>query len=329
MAESKICVTTYIYGEKYQDYISLLIYSIHKAYPKYYIILFLHGVLRKDIDDQLKHCDLYHNLEIKQNVFADCPKMSSLKAASFRWVLWDNIFLNFDYLYIVDIDMFYIREPIDLHIQHILHMKTTELPFDNMRRKLLKHASVKMFIISFLRRIKHTGGGKIINYILSYNKTEYCLSGLHFINIKKYYSRFTSERRKFYTELIYSGDYLKYIMSPNDEVFLHRINQDLGFDLSKIAIQTNETVSLDFNNPERAEFRPHHGIHFSLFRRADNNFLREYEKNILNSEPYKYYVRIFKNEIKNDPNFIQLYQTFNCNLKLYFERFYQYYSISE
>ena len=46
MLKLKVCVTTYIYGEKYQDYIPLLIYSIHKVYPEYYIILFLYGVLQ-------------------------------------------------------------------------------------------------------------------------------------------------------------------------------------------------------------------------------------------------------------------------------------------
>jgi hypothetical protein len=325
---NKVCVTTYVYGEKYQDYIPLLIYSIHKAYPDYYIVLFLHGKLRKEIDTQLRTCDLYDNLEIKENVFADCPKMSPLKAASFRWVLWDDVFLNFDFLYIVDIDMFYIREPQELHIQHISHMKTTGLPFDNMRRKKINPQKLKLFIISFMIRIRHAGMKKIMDYILSYNKIEYCLSGLHFVDIKQYYSFFTAEKRNFYKELIYSGNYLEYIMNPNDELLLYRINSDLGFDLDKISVQTDETASLDFNNPERMEFRPHHGIHLGLFRRADNNFLRGYEKNILNSSTYKYYVNIFINEIKDDPKFIILYQTFNKKLRIYFERFYHYYSIS-
>ena len=56
-------------------------------------------------------------------------------AQTLRWVIWDPIFMKYDYLYIADIDMFYIREPIPLHIQHVEHMTLTGLPFDNLIRK--------------------------------------------------------------------------------------------------------------------------------------------------------------------------------------------------
>jgi hypothetical protein len=324
MENSKVCLSTYIYGDKYQDYIPLLVYSIHKAYPDYYVILFLHGKLREDIDRQLSDCDLYGNLEIKENVFTDCPKMSPLKSKMLRWILWDNVFLQFDYLYIVDIDMLYIGEPIPLHIQHLQHIETTELPFDNMRRIYKKPS----FAFSVMRRLKYAGLKGFVRFLVNYRHPEYRLSGLHFIDVKKYYSVYTEQKRMYWQQQIYSDNYLKHINSPKDEILSYKINKRLGFDVDKLAIQSNETASLDFNNTQRAEFRPHHGIHLGIFR-TENALLSESERKILDSPAYQYYIDIFKENMLYDEKFILLSHTFNANLKTYFERMYQYYTIAK
>ena len=86
----KICLTTFVQGHLYQEYLPMLIYSIGKAYPEYDVKIFLHDTLRDDLRPAL-------------------DKMNSLVARSLRWVLWDESFRDYDYLYTIDIDMFYIR----------------------------------------------------------------------------------------------------------------------------------------------------------------------------------------------------------------------------
>ena len=95
----KICLTTFVQGH------------------------FLHDTLRDDLRPALDMIrSTYDRFEIREHTFADCPNMNSLVARSLRWVLWDESFRDYDYLYTIDIDMFYIREPQELMEQHIEHM---------------------------------------------------------------------------------------------------------------------------------------------------------------------------------------------------------------
>ena len=98
----------------------MLIYSIGKAYPEYDVKIFLHDTLRDDLRPALDMIrSTYDRFEIREHTFADCPNMNSLVARSLRWVLWDESFRDYDYLYTIDIDMFSIREPQALMEQHI------------------------------------------------------------------------------------------------------------------------------------------------------------------------------------------------------------------
>ena len=45
----KICLTTFVQGHLYQEYLPMLIYSIGKAYPEYDVKIFLHDTLRDDL----------------------------------------------------------------------------------------------------------------------------------------------------------------------------------------------------------------------------------------------------------------------------------------
>jgi len=318
--KEKVCLTTFVYGSKYQDYLPLLLYSCQKAYPEYDVVLFLYDKLRDDIGLQINSLDLKIKITIHENSFNDCPQMSPLKSKCLRWVLWDDSFNQYDYLYIIDIDMFYISESLPLHTQHIQHMQTTNLPFDNMRRIYKKGASKR---ISIMRRIKYAGLYNIIKFLRSYNKTEYKLTGLQFIDIKKYYSIYNSHIRDSYKRDIYKNKYLSYVMSPENEILLYQINKRLGFDVDRLAIQTDSSQSLDFNNTTRAEFRPHHGIHLGIFREDPINF-SESTKRILDSDTYKYYFNEFKN-IYTDKVFQQLYNSLSENVKIYIDRIFQYY----
>lgn len=316
---AKVCLTTYIYGVKYQDYIPLLVYSCNKAYPDYDIVLFLHEDLNPSVKRQLDSIEA-RNLSIKERHFADCPSMTPLKAKALRWVLWDDVFSNYDYLYIVDIDMIYIKEPLMLHEQHVLHMQTTGLPYDNLARHFYRP---KLSMQTLMQRFKHAKFLGMWEFLFG-AKDDYRLSGLHFIEIASYFKVFNSDMRETYKRKIYNGTFLKMAMSSNNETFLYSLMKEIGLTPDKVAIQTESTVMLDFNNPKRPEFRPHHGIHLGIFRQK----WEPGTKTILESNTYSYYMKRFKEEILIDPVFENLYNTSSQSLKQQLDWFLYYYGLS-
>ena len=91
------------------------------------------------------------------------------------------------------------------------------------------------------------------------------MTGLHFVDIKNYYSLFTEEFRSSFKNDIYSGNYLRHIKYPNDEIYLSKIVKKIGINTSDMGIETNSVNMLDFTNPKRLDFRPHHGLHMEFF----------------------------------------------------------------
>ena len=319
MQKSKICLTTFIYGVKYQGYIPFLIYSCNKSYPEYDIILFLYDNLDLNIKKQI---DLVgkKNLIVKERCFKDCPKMNPLKARSLRWVLWDDIFISYDYLYVVDIDMFYMREPKPLHQQHIEHMATTSLPYDNLRRCFIR-TPFKPTSIAY--RLHKAGLQNLYGFLFG-SKKDFRLSGLHFVKTKSYFAYLDSRKRKEYREKIYNNSYLRNVLSSNDEAFLYQIIKELGMHPEKVPLQTNTTKMLDFDNCSRKEFRPHHGIHLGFFRQNTIN-----RNKVLDSKTYLYYINEFKEYIIKDEMFNKLLELASEDIKAQFMRFYEYYEMNK
>src|SRR5690606_26374836 len=110
------------------------------------------------------------------------------------------------------------------------------------------------------RRIKTAGFKSFFKFIVN-PRMEVRTTGLHFVDVKEYYALLTAEKREQYRKDIYSGKIFSYIMSISDEVFLTKILADIGLEHSRMGLQHNPVDMLDFNEPERFEFRPHHGIH--------------------------------------------------------------------
>ena len=318
---TKVCLTTFIYGIQYQSYIPFLLFFCYKAYPEYDVVLFLHDKLDEKIKGQIDSLDLKNKITIHENHFYDCPNITPLKSKAFRWILWDDVFLEYDYLYTVDIDMFYIRESIPLHTQHIQHMNYIGLPISNLARKL----KYNPFNLSTLAtRLKNAGFNSIFKFFY-HEKHEIRTTGLHFVDIKRYYSLLTEEYRERFKKDIYTGHFLSYIMASSDEIFLTEILKKIGIEHSKLGFQKNSVNMLDFSNPNRLEFRPHHGIHMGIFR-GGQSITSPHP--ILESNAYTYYLVKFKKEVLNDSKFYQILEDAPDNIKIAFKCLFQYYGIN-
>ncbi|MBR5399884.1 MAG: hypothetical protein IK103_08860 [Bacteroidales bacterium] len=317
----KVCLTTYVYGEKYQDYIPFLVYTCNRSYPEYDIILFLYDKIRPEIKQQL---DLIGSkkLTLLEEAYNDCPSMSPLKAKSLRWVMYDERFNKYDYIYVVDIDMLYIREPMPLHLQHLQHMSTTGLCYDN----IVRHFRRKVNLRSTVRRIKYAGLRGLWQFWFS-SKDDFRVSGLHFFAVKQYFSVIDSSVREKYKKMIYNGSFVKLTLSSNNEAFLYSMLRMEGLKPDLLPVQTKSVIMLDFNNPTRPQFRPHHGIHLGIFRDVISS--TEKRSGILNSEPYKYYIFKYRSEYSKDPLFQDLLRLSSSEIRGYISNLNTYYKIEE
>ncbi len=317
----RICVTTYVYGDRYQLYIPIAVWSIKKMYPEYDVMIFLHGKLNIELKEILIKLDLYEKIKILENVFSDCPNMSPYKAQALRWVLWDDSFTSYDYIYFIDIDMFYIKEPVPLHEQHEFHMKRTGLPFDNMRRiVVVREFSLKRQILRLAVLIKRHKIKYIVRYFINFRKDIYKLSGLHFVKVKEYYQVFTKNKILYYRNLIYDGSYVKF--GENDEAYLYYIMKDLNFDVDRLAAQNfkNPYEHTDFRNYTKDLFRPTHGIHMGDYR---DGYSMDRIKLILKTPAQQYYKNYIESVLLEDKEFVNFLNVLPKYINKYFQRYFQ------
>ncbi len=322
MRDKRVCFTTYIYGDNYQDYIPLMLYSVYKAYPEYSIIIFVSGKLR---DDVIKIINLigkvYKNYEIIENVFDDCPNMKPIKAKTLRWVLWSDRFKEFDYLYYIDSDILYVREPILLHEQHVRHMNYigSDCCSNIVRKTKLSNTN----IIDLLRVLYYSGFLSVFKYC--FTSYSFRMTGLHFVVVDKYFSYITPMIINKYKNLIYTGEIFKKTIYPNDEAVLYKMMEEAGCDMSVFAIQKTSISMFDSTNPERAEFCPHHGVHLGIFRFTE---YPNWAKAQLDSADYLFYKEQFKEQYLTDSLFLEIKKYFNKNMKLMLDKMFKYYNMN-
>lgn len=172
----RLCITTYVSGPDYQDFIPIFIYSIHKAYPDYNVIIFVGEAVSRNVSRSLDLLRPAASFRIIENHLPYVPKSMSLRVSSMskRWLLYDEEFLRYDYVYIGDIDIFIVKEEPALVEQHLIHCQTIGLDYSNIIRR------------------SH------------YNR----MSGLHFVKTEPYFTRMLPVIRK-YTELL-NNDELVY-----------------------------------------------------------------------------------------------------------------------
>ncbi len=136
----KFCMSAYVYGW-YKDFISLYIYSILKAYPDYFVKVFVPDKLTEKQKISLNICkrisnnfDVVEQFQFNENVdFSKCA----------RWFLPRDCFHGFDYAYIGDIDIMIVREKSPLLQSHIDHCRVNNLCYSNMVRDIRATRGIK------------------------------------------------------------------------------------------------------------------------------------------------------------------------------------------
>lgn len=329
--EKKSCLlTTYVAGINYQAFIPIFVFFAKKAYPEYDIMLFLHETLDFEIEKVLKENNLYEDVIFRENIFSDGYSMLSRKAGSCRWLLWDDCFYDYDYLYVVDIDMLYIREPKPLHVQHVERMFYTGLPFDNLRRICVYDFSLR----GLAQKLKYSGWKGVKSYIRNIKKPISMLSGLHFIDVRKFYTSKNLEILENYRNRLNDKYYFPELPIPNEEVLLFEIITSMGYDSGVLGCQTCDSdnlLMLPFEDTKRKMFRPHHGIHLGIFKKQYysewNESTKKILKPILDSNTYRYYVEKYS-EIYHSDEFQEILAIMPSRVREYIFRLNDYYNIN-
>ncbi|MEF1220388.1 hypothetical protein REH76_21850, partial [Photobacterium damselae] len=216
--KKKLCMTTYVFGDKYKHYIPLFVYSIKKNYPEYGVVVFCQGELNSSIKKQLKKLESLGDFKIIENKFNEIEH-DIPRGAALRWLLWDETFNNYDSIYIADIDIFYCKEEIDIYEQHKKHCELIGYSFSNIIRKIEYSGIGK--IRRFLRDIKWCGIKYAIVNSFKTNK-EMKLTGLHFHNVSHYKNNILPLHDEFINKITRKNDYIYgHSAGFNDESFLY------------------------------------------------------------------------------------------------------------
>ena len=181
-----VCITTVV-NKKYQKYLSLFIYFCLRSYPEYGVKVLLTDGL---VDSQIKYINILKSMgdvEIFENVFEGFPKEGH-ELKTLRWLIAGDNYMDYENIYIGDIDILLCREGVSLERQHIEHCNSTSLPYSN-----------------------------------SVRPGTYRMSGLHFIMREEYY-KYTDQTIGIYKDLLKSGA----LKNCKNEEVLYKIIKESG-----------------------------------------------------------------------------------------------------
>lgn len=131
MSLNKMCVSV-VSDKKYEKYIPYFIYFINKSYPTYHIKILFLGVLSNKIKSLIQYMD-NPLVTIEENFFKNAPT-SNQELKSIRWLIPKEIFKDFEYVYIGDVDMLICKEIPTLLEQHTTHIEKNNIPYSNCIR---------------------------------------------------------------------------------------------------------------------------------------------------------------------------------------------------
>lgn len=240
---SKLLFVTTTAGVKYLEYALVYIYSIKRAYPEYDIMIYSWDDV-EPIKNKLKLL----NAEkcVKKIAF---PYEGNVKNyAKSRFLLGKHYFKNYKYAYIGDVDFFICKESQSILNLHLSRLKETGFCYSNEVRANMKR-----------------------------------LTGLHFIDVERYFMNVESERIKA-KKLVQSGN-----SNMTDEMML--------YDMCK-----NSEAGLIPGN-----VRPHHGIHLGYIRQLLCSTEKRQKKGRKNIGSIRKNYRLqFTDAYENDPLFKEL-----------------------
>lgn len=295
----KCCVIAYVFGTSYHSYIPFYVYFINKAYPDYDIIIYTDEDIDKDYVLQIEelNCKSYKLCKINKHDIGLSTKALSILQINkgLRWLLHDTNLMQYESLYIGDIDILICNEDIGLYEQHVRHANFLNLPYSNCIR-IYRKSKRQIFGGLIKYGIKST-----IDSLLFPVNEWYRLTGLHFMFTKGCYDCLLEGKRSVIEELNLAAantSKLWNVGNIGDESILYEVVKRSGLKLPHHPSNSEEMAEgvkvLDNNNPDTVLFRPHHGLHLALWRND------EVDKTIVLCNTYLKYWRDFEKKFNEN-----------------------------
>lgn len=304
---NSLCVTAFVFGSSFQSYIPLFIYSLKKSYPDCYPIVYVQGALLSNIAKQLEILNSLGKFKVVENFYNDV-ELNNQRGKAVRWTVWDDEFHEYKALYYADIDIFYVREEPSLFQQHLEHCNLLNIPVSNVRRKPI--VINPYHPLTFLRSAKNNTPSYAIKRLFKGIKHDNRITGLHFVLPKEYYQRVGPLLPK-YRDIIFNKiKFDTHLLGFTNEAFLLDLMNECEWGKS-IPLAENDLVMMEPASKGNKSFRPHHGIHLSIFKSGTYD---ENTRNLLNSETYRSYYNKMS-ELRNDLMFKELETFFTDEIK--------------
>jgi hypothetical protein len=291
-----LLITTFVFGGDYQGYIPIFIYFVHKNYPEYDVKIYTDRKLEKRYEDMLQEIPGY--LQGKYTISKIHEKMgnaSEQQKKAYRWLKYEEDYLNYKYVYTGDIDIIICKEKIPLHEQHIKHMKSQDTCFSNIVRDYGESILIKKYE-DILKKFRiYTPVNDFYKKFIYHKR----LSGLHFVETKTFYGKTKKCRDNYlssyephtWKEYLYNMDMRRY----SNEALLYKIVKKSNLHIPKQV--TSDQSVLFCNDSSSNEFRPYHGIHLGIWRSKMN--VRQYTDFVnkpMNIDFYMQFMDAYRND---------------------------------
>ena len=258
-----LCVAAYVFGP-YTCYIAPYIYFLKRSYPDCYPIIFSHKHVAPEDEKALNLLAREFSFDVVENTFGDRNWKKPQWGKAARWLLWDKRFMDFQGVYIGDIDMLIMPEKVSLLEGHLAHCERLGLPFSNIVRQPAMYP-VRRDPRSFIVTAKLRGIREAVRLFTLAKIPSLRLSGLHFFIPEQYAPHFFHYRDKFLDLLLRRPHFLWHDRGFSNEAFLYDAMEYCGL-INKVPVAPDVAGGGLCGFDDEMVYAPHHGIHVGTFR---------------------------------------------------------------
>jgi hypothetical protein len=312
-----LCITTFVFGN-YEEYIPLFVYSILRAYPDYYPLIFTQGPLGESVRQRLNLLRGLGKFRVQENYLA-ALRWRSHQGMAVRWLLYDGEFTDYEAVYAGDVDILVMPETPKLHEQHNIHCEVLGLPYSNILRPP-RVTQVRKDPVGIAKRFARLGLKDTLRALVQSEVRVELLSGLHYVRTDEYFRAVLPKMLEFMGLLsagrgrtVLPAD--KYLNGFDNEAFLLDLILESGLGLPP-EVDYGPHL-LEYRNYRSPGFRPHHGIHLAIFRGADLNTAN---RATLLLDCYREYYAHYTQEMQLEPLFQALLRASPAWLQATFAR---------
>lgn len=210
----KLCITTVSSADQFSYFIPLFVYTAKRAYPEYYVKVFVRGKLDDNVRAALGMLKDYSDWEVLENMFTEFPNRVSI-CSTLRHLIPREYFDGFDYVYITDIDFLIFRHEPTLGEYFAKRIERCGQPYAAFRGSVTKPLRKEISKVGWRGNFTRIADGTLMLKTPEYfNKTDL---------MRRRYYKFVKKSKHDQYDFITPASYREYT-----EVMFYRILRQSG-----------------------------------------------------------------------------------------------------